>query len=66
MENEINKQVFCSLLEKLDLKKRVSQKSNEKENFNEWMRIKVKSIHYANNKAMCNAYDKIEEKYAYN
>jgi hypothetical protein len=62
MEKEINKQVFCSLIEKLNLNKKVT----EKDNFNDWMRDKVKSIHYANNKAMCNAYDKIEEKYAYN
>ena len=59
MNTEINKQVFCSLVEKLDLNK----KNNEKENFNDWMLNRVKSVHYSNNLEMCNAYDKIEEKY---
>lgn len=62
MKNQIRKQVSCSLIKKLKLNKRVS----EREYFNEWMLNKVKSIHYANNQAMCDAYDKIEEKYAYN
>ena len=62
MNIEINKQVFCSLVEKLDLNK----KNNEIENFNDWMLNRVKSIHYSNNQEMCNAYDKIEEKYVSN
>jgi len=59
MNIEINKQVFCSLVEKLDLNK----KNNEIENFNDWMLNIVKSVHYSNNLEMCNAYEKIEEKY---
>ena len=62
MKIEINKQVFCSLVEKLELNK----KNTEIENFNEWMLNKVKSVHYSNNEEMCNAYEKIEEKYASN
>jgi hypothetical protein len=62
MKIEINKQIFCSLVEKLDLNK----KNNEIENFNDWMINKVQSVHYANNEAMCNAYEKIEEKYVNN
>jgi hypothetical protein len=62
MKNQIRKQVSCSLIEKLKLNKKVS----ERENFNEWMLNKVKSIHYSNNQAMCSAYDRIEEKHAYN
>jgi hypothetical protein len=62
MKIEINKQVFCSLVEKLDLNK----KNNEIENFNDWMLNRVKSVHYSNNQEMCNAYDKIEEKYVSN
>lgn len=62
MNIEINKQVFCSLVEKLELNK----KNNEIENFNDWMLNRVKSIHYSNNQEMCNAYDKIEEKYVSN
>ena len=62
MNIEINKQVFCSLVEKLELNK----KNNEIENFNDWMLNRVKSVHYSNNQEMCNAYDKIEEKYVSN
>jgi hypothetical protein len=62
MKIEIKKQIFCSLVEKLNLNK----KNSEKENFNEWMLNKVKSIHYANHEEMCNAYEKIEEKYVNN
>ena len=62
MNIEINKQVFCSLVDKLDLNK----KNSEVENFNEWMINKVQSIHYANNLEMCNAYERIEEKYVNN
>ena len=62
MKIEINKQIFCSLAEKLDFNK----KNTEIENFNEWMLNKVKSIHYSNNEEMCNAYEKIEEKYVDN
>ena len=62
MKIEINKQVFCSLVDKLYLNKT----NSEVENFNEWMLNKVKSVHYSNNEEMCNAYEKIEEKYVNN
>ena len=62
MNIEINKQVFCSLVEKLELNK----KNTEIENFNDWMLNKIKSVHYCNNEEMCNAYEKIEEKYVDN
>jgi hypothetical protein len=35
------------------------KKQQEMENFNEWMRSKVKSVHYSNNQLMLNAYAKI-------
>ena len=62
MKIEINKQIFCSLVDKLELNK----KDTEIEKFNEWMLNKVKSVHYSNNEEMCNAYEKIEEKYVNN
>jgi hypothetical protein len=42
----------------------LNKRNSEKENFNEWMCNRVKSIYYSNNLRMCNAYEKIEEKYA--
>jgi len=58
MNQEINQKVFSDLMTKLNIQKPKS----EKENFNDWMRNKVKSIHFANNQAMLNAYNRIEEK----
>lgn len=58
MRREVNKSVFNSLMKKLD----IQQPKSEKENFNDWMRDKVKSVHYANNESMITAFSKIEEK----
>lgn len=55
----INQQVFNNLMVKLNIQKPKS----EKENFDTWMKTKVKSIHYANNQAMVNAYERVEEKF---
>lgn len=55
----VNQQVFNNLMVKLNIQKPKS----EKENFDTWMKIKVKSIHYANNQAMLNAYERVEEKF---
>jgi hypothetical protein len=54
----MKQQVFTALMTKLN----IQASKSEKENFNEWMKTKVKSIHFANNQAMLNAYNKIEEK----
>jgi hypothetical protein len=45
---------------------RIKPSKSEREHFNEWMLNKVKSIHYSNNVAMTNAYDRIEEKFIIN
>jgi hypothetical protein len=58
MKSQLNQQVFMALMTKLN----IQAPKSEKENFNEWMKTKVKSIHFANNQAMLNAYNKIEEK----
>lgn len=58
MKPQVNQQVFNNLMAKLN----IQQPKSEKENFNEWMKSKVKSIHYANNQAMLNAYNRIEER----
>ena len=58
MKPQINQHVFSNLMTKLN----IQQPKSEKENFNEWMKSKVKSIHYANNQAMLNAYNRIEER----
>lgn len=55
----VNQQVFNNLMVKLNIQKPKS----EKENFDTWMKTKVKSIHYANNQAMLNAYERVEEKF---
>jgi hypothetical protein len=58
MKAQVNQHVFNALMTKLN----IQQPKSEKENFNDWMRNKVKSIHFANNQAMLNAYNRIEEK----
>ena len=55
----VNQQVFKNLMVKLN----IQQPKSEKENFDTWMRNKVKSVHYANNQAMVNAYERVEEKF---
>lgn len=55
----VNQQVFNNLMVKLN----IQQPKSEKENFDTWMKTKVKSIHYANNQAMLNAYERVEEKF---
>lgn len=54
-----NQHVFNNLMVKLN----IQQPKSEKENFDNWMRNKVKSVHYANNQAMVNAYERVEEKF---
>jgi hypothetical protein len=58
MKAQVNQHVFSNLMTKLN----IQQPKSEKENFDTWMKSKVKSIHYANNQAMLNAYNRIEEK----
>jgi len=58
MKTQVNQHVFSNLMTKLN----IQQPKSEKENFDTWMKSKVKSIHYANNQAMLNAYNRIEEK----
>jgi len=55
----VNQQVFNNLIVKLN----IQQPKSEKENFDNWMRDKVKSVHYSNNQAMVNAYERVEEKF---
>jgi len=57
MKQQIKQTVFNNLMNKLDIK----PAKTEAENFNEWMKNKVKSIHYANNEKMCNAYNRISQ-----
>lgn len=55
----VNQQVFNNLMVKLN----IQQPKSEKENFDNWMRNRVKSVHYSNNQAMVNAYERVEEKF---
>lgn len=55
----VNQQVFNNLMVKLN----IQQPKSEKENFDMWMRNTVKSVHYSNNQAMVNAYERVEEKF---
>lgn len=55
MNAEIQKQVFNNLMQKLEIKPALTNV----ERFNEWMKSKVKSVHYSNNNAMCEAYKRI-------
>lgn len=55
METEINQIVFKNLMQNLG----IQPAKTAVEKFDEWMRNKVKSIHYANNEKMCNAYNRI-------
>ena len=59
MKAQVNQHVFSNLMTKLN----IQQPKSEKENFAEWMAHKVKSIHFANNQAMVNAFDRVEEKF---
>ena len=59
MKAQANQQVFTALMTKLN----IQQPKSEKENFSDWMAHKVKSIHFANNQAMVNAFDRVEEKF---
>lgn len=56
MKEQIQTQVFNNLMQKLDIKPALTNV----EKFNEWMRNRVKSIHYSNNNAMLNAFNKIQ------
>ena len=58
MKPQIDQYVFSNLMTKLN----IQQPKSEKEIFDTWMRTKVKSIHYANNQAMLNAYNRIDER----
>lgn len=49
-----NQQVFKGLMERLE-------KKSNKEKFNEWMRNKVKSVHFSDNDQMLKAYNRIIE-----
>jgi len=60
MKTEIQKTVFNNLMTKLEIK---PAKTNS-DRFNEWMRNKVKSIFYADNERMTNAFSRINE-YSY-
>lgn len=55
MKTTIQQSVFNNLMRKLE----IYPAETETERFNEWMKSTVKSIHYANNKAMCNAYNRL-------
>jgi len=55
MKTEINNKVFNNLMQRLN----INPAQSNQERFDDWMRNKVKSIHYANNNAMCNAYQRI-------
>ena len=55
MKAEINQIVFKSLMQNLG----IQPGKTEVEKFDEWMRNKVKSIHYSNNEKMNNAYNSI-------
>lgn len=55
MKAQINKMVFDNLIKKLE----IQPAQTEVERFNEWMNSKVKSVHYSNNNAMCEAYKRI-------
>lgn len=55
----VNQQVFNNLMVKLN----IQQPKSEKENFDNWMRNRVKSVHYSNNQEMVNAYERVEEKF---
>lgn len=59
MKAQLNQHVFSNLMVKLN----IQQPKSEKENFSDWMQHRVKSIHFANNQAMCNAYERVEEKF---
>lgn len=51
----IQQKVFKSLMQNLG----IQPGKTEVEKFDEWMRNKVKSIHYSNNEKMTNAYNRI-------
>jgi len=55
MTKEINNKVFSNLMQRLN----INPAQSNQERFDDWMRNKVKSIHYANNNAMCKAYQKV-------
>lgn len=55
MERVIKQTVFNNLMKKLE----IYPAETEVERFNEWMKSKIQSVHYSNNKAMCNAYNRI-------
>jgi hypothetical protein len=55
MNAKVNQMVFNNLMKKLE----IQPAQTEVERFNEWMKSKVKSIHYSNNNAMCEAYKRI-------
>lgn len=55
MKKEINQIVFKSLMQNLG----IQPAKTKVEKFDEWMRNKVKSIHYSNNEKMTNAYNRI-------
>jgi len=52
---EIKQSVFNKLMQKLEIQPAIT----EAERFNEWMKSKVQSIHYSDNNAMCNAYNRL-------
>jgi hypothetical protein len=56
----IQKQVFNNLMTKLEIK----PSETNKDRFNDWMRNKVKSIFYADNEKMTNAFNRVDE-YSY-
>lgn len=41
------------------MKAKIKKKKSEIERFDSWMRKKVKSVFYADNEKMCNAYERI-------
>lgn len=55
MEKQIKQSVFNKLMQKLEIQPAIT----EAERFNEWMKSKVQSIHYSDNNAMCNAYNRL-------
>lgn len=55
MKTQIKQSTFNNLMRKLE----IYPAETEAERFNEWMKSKVQSIQYANNNAMCNAYNRL-------
>jgi hypothetical protein len=55
METQIKQTVFNRLMINLG----IHPAPTEREGFDDWMRYRVKSIHYANNEKMTNAYQRI-------